>query len=59
VDPTADPRMTIDMRAVNLRTEPMPWPMPVLEVAMGALEGSTCFFRPRLIPWVLATATAS
>uniref|UniRef100_H3GD34 Chromo domain-containing protein n=1 Tax=Phytophthora ramorum TaxID=164328 RepID=H3GD34_PHYRM len=34
VDPTADPRITIDTRSVNERTEPMPWPMPVQEVVL-------------------------
>ncbi|KAG6574672.1 DNA/RNA polymerase [Phytophthora cinnamomi] len=43
-DPTADPRMTIDTRGVNERTEAMPWPMPVLEVVLGALEGAKVFF---------------
>ncbi|GMF57839.1 unnamed protein product [Phytophthora fragariaefolia] len=44
VDPTADPRMTINTRSVNERTEPMPWLMPVLEVVVGELEGSKVFF---------------
>ncbi|GMF20223.1 unnamed protein product [Phytophthora fragariaefolia] len=39
-DSTADPRMTIDTRGVNESTEAMPWPMPVLEVVLGALEGA-------------------
>ncbi|KAF4045254.1 putative reverse transcriptase domain-containing protein [Phytophthora infestans] len=43
-DPNADPRMTIDNRQVNDRTEAMPWPMPVLEVIVGALDGATVFF---------------
>ncbi|GMF49472.1 unnamed protein product [Phytophthora fragariaefolia] len=43
-DPTADPRMTIDTRGVNERTDAMPWPMPVLEVVLGALEGAKVFF---------------
>jgi hypothetical protein len=43
-DPTADPRMTIDERAVNERTEPMSWPMPTLEVVIGELDGATVFF---------------
>ncbi|POM57665.1 Hypothetical protein PHPALM_37794 [Phytophthora palmivora] len=43
-DPTADPRMTIDTRGVNERTEAMPWPMPVLEVVLSALEGAQVFF---------------
>uniref|UniRef100_H3H555 Reverse transcriptase n=1 Tax=Phytophthora ramorum TaxID=164328 RepID=H3H555_PHYRM len=36
--------MTIDTRSVNERTEPMPWPMPVLEVVIGELEGAKVFF---------------
>ncbi|KAG6610714.1 Retrotransposon protein, Ty3-gypsy subclass [Phytophthora cinnamomi] len=43
-DPTADPRMTIDTRGVNERTEAMSWPMPVLEVVLGALERAKVFF---------------
>ncbi|KAJ0392197.1 hypothetical protein ATCC90586_010566 [Pythium insidiosum] len=43
-DPRADPRMTVDTRAVNATTEPMLWPMPVLEVAFGVFEGAKCFF---------------
>ncbi|GMF41553.1 unnamed protein product [Phytophthora fragariaefolia] len=43
-DPLADPRMKIDTRSVNERTEPMPWPMPVLEVVIGELEGAKVFF---------------
>uniref|UniRef100_H3H3G8 Integrase catalytic domain-containing protein n=1 Tax=Phytophthora ramorum TaxID=164328 RepID=H3H3G8_PHYRM len=43
-DPTADPRMTIDTRGVNERTDPMPWTMPVLEVVLGDLEGAKVFF---------------
>jgi hypothetical protein len=43
-DPTADPRMTIDLRQVNERTEAMPWPMPMLEVLIGALEAAKFFF---------------
>ncbi|KAG6608816.1 DEAD-box ATP-dependent RNA helicase 36 [Phytophthora cinnamomi] len=37
-------RMTVDMRAVNVRTEPILWPMPILEAALGLLEGWTCYF---------------
>ncbi|GMF48372.1 unnamed protein product [Phytophthora fragariaefolia] len=44
VDPTADPRMTIDTRSVNERTEPRSWPMPVLDVVLGELEGARVFF---------------
>ncbi|KAE8907163.1 hypothetical protein PF005_g27403 [Phytophthora fragariae] len=43
-DPTADPRMTVDTRAVNDRTEAMPWTMPILEVVVGELEGAKVFF---------------
>jgi hypothetical protein len=39
-DPLADPRMTIDTRCVNERTDPMPWPMPVLDIGLGELEGA-------------------
>jgi hypothetical protein len=37
-------RMTIDTRGVNACTEPMPWPMPHLEVVMSHLKGSQVFF---------------
>ncbi|KAH9145267.1 hypothetical protein AeRB84_010825 [Aphanomyces euteiches] len=37
-------RMTVDTRAVNARTQPLQWPMPQLEVAMGAVVGSRYFF---------------
>ncbi|OWY97227.1 Retrotransposon protein, Ty3-gypsy subclass, partial [Phytophthora megakarya] len=37
-------RMTVDMRAVNERTDPIQWPMPILESALGLLEGSSCYF---------------
>ncbi|EGZ29951.1 hypothetical protein PHYSODRAFT_468927 [Phytophthora sojae] len=43
IDPNADPRMTIDTRSVNERTVPMPWPMPVLDVVIGELEGAKFF----------------
>ncbi|KAE9043464.1 hypothetical protein PR003_g6175 [Phytophthora rubi] len=43
-DPTADPRMTIDTRSVNDKTDAMPWPMPILEIIIGELEGATVFF---------------
>ncbi|GMF23670.1 unnamed protein product [Phytophthora fragariaefolia] len=36
--------MTIDTRSVNEKTEPMPWPMPVLDVVIGELEGARFFF---------------
>ncbi|OWZ12737.1 Retroelement [Phytophthora megakarya] len=39
--------MTIDTRQVNERTEVMPWPMPVLVVVIGELEGAT--YSSRLI----------
>ncbi|KAF0707227.1 hypothetical protein AaE_013712 [Aphanomyces astaci] len=45
--PKKDPgdlRMTIDSRPINACTEPMPWPMPNLEVAMSVLQGSTVYF---------------
>ncbi|GMF39025.1 unnamed protein product [Phytophthora fragariaefolia] len=42
-DPLADPHMTIDTRGVE-RTEPMPWPMPVLEFVIDELEGTKVFF---------------
>lgn len=45
-DPTADPRMTIDERGVDERSEPMPWPMSILEVVVGELEGARVFFVP-------------
>ncbi|KAE8980295.1 hypothetical protein PR002_g24168 [Phytophthora rubi] len=37
-------RMTVDTRAVNDRTEPIQWPMPMLESALGLLEGTSCYF---------------
>ena len=37
-------RMTVDVRGVNARTEPMPWPMPILEVVMDRLAGAKVFF---------------
>ncbi|KAE8886173.1 hypothetical protein PF003_g29779 [Phytophthora fragariae] len=43
-DPTADPSMTIDTRSVNDKTDAMPWPMPILEIIIGELEGATVFF---------------
>ncbi|KAE8913634.1 hypothetical protein PF005_g23252 [Phytophthora fragariae] len=43
-DPLAGPRMTVYTRAENERTEAMPWPMPVLEVVIGELEGAHVFF---------------
>ncbi|KAF0756866.1 hypothetical protein AaE_004463, partial [Aphanomyces astaci] len=46
--PKKDPgdlRMTIDSRPINACTEPMPWPMPNLEVAMVVLKGSKVYFK--------------
>ncbi|KAH9106103.1 hypothetical protein AeMF1_018211 [Aphanomyces euteiches] len=37
-------RMTVDTRGPNSQTEPMHWPMPVLEVVMARLAGKKCFF---------------
>ncbi len=37
-------RMTIDVRGVNSRTEPMPWPMPILEVVTESVAGSNVYF---------------
>jgi hypothetical protein len=37
-------RMTIDQRGPNSCTEPMHWPMPVLEVVMARLLRKTVFF---------------
>ncbi|KAF0729338.1 hypothetical protein Ae201684_013084 [Aphanomyces euteiches] len=45
--PKKDPgdlRMTIDSRPINACTEPMPWPMPNLEVAMAVLRDSKVYF---------------
>jgi hypothetical protein len=36
-----DHRMTVDVRAPNDRVDPTVWPMPILEVAFGRLEGSS------------------
>lgn len=38
-------RMTVDTRAVNACTEPMPWPMPHLDTALTQLEGSEVYFN--------------
>ncbi|KAH9117225.1 hypothetical protein LEN26_012755 [Aphanomyces euteiches] len=39
-----DLRRIVDMRAVNTLTEPMHWPMPVVEVVMSRLQGKyVCF----------------
>ncbi|ETN01924.1 hypothetical protein PPTG_23990 [Phytophthora nicotianae INRA-310] len=37
-------RMTVDTRRVNERTDPIQWPMPILDAALGLLEGTTCYF---------------
>ncbi|GMG18103.1 unnamed protein product [Phytophthora fragariaefolia] len=37
-------RMTVDLRAVNERTDPIQWHMPMLDSALGLLEGSSCYF---------------
>ncbi|GMF31949.1 unnamed protein product [Phytophthora fragariaefolia] len=37
-------RTTVETRAVNERTDPIQWPMPVLESALGMLEKATCYF---------------
>ncbi|GMF43964.1 unnamed protein product [Phytophthora fragariaefolia] len=37
-------RMTVDTRAVNDRTEPIQWSMPMLESALGLLEGTSYYF---------------
>ncbi|KAF0710364.1 hypothetical protein AaE_012560 [Aphanomyces astaci] len=38
-------RMTIDSRPINACTEPMPWPLPNLGVAMVVLKGSKVYFK--------------
>jgi hypothetical protein len=48
VEPSADPRMTIDS-SVDERADAMLWPMPGLEVVIGALEGAKYFF---ILDWV-------
>jgi DNA-binding transcriptional ArsR family regulator len=37
-------RMTVDVRAVNDRTERLVWPMPMQESILGLLRGSEYFF---------------
>ena len=37
-------RMTVDTRGPNSMTEPMLWPMPVLEVVMARLKAAKVFF---------------
>ena len=37
-------RMTVDVRAVNAQTERMVWPMPMLEVVLDHVAGSSVFF---------------
>lgn len=39
------PRMDIDTRSVNDKSDAMPWPKPLLEIIVGELEGATVFFR--------------
>ena len=36
-------RLCVDLRAVNAITESSAWPMPMLEVVLGKLQGSKCF----------------
>ena len=36
-------RLCVDLRAVNAMTESSAWPMPMLEVALGKIQGSQCF----------------
>ncbi|GMF31486.1 unnamed protein product [Phytophthora fragariaefolia] len=60
VNPTTDPRMKLDTRSVKERTEQMPWPMPVLEVVLGKLEGvSQSVLCAGLVPGLLAAVPAS
>ena len=37
-------RMTVDLRGVNAQTVPLVWPMPMLNVVMARLSGTTCYF---------------
>ncbi|KAH7462617.1 Retrovirus-related Pol polyprotein from transposon 297 [Phytophthora ramorum] len=37
-------RMTVDTRAVNALTEPMPWPMPDIEADLAQVEDSEAYF---------------
>ncbi|KAH9128004.1 hypothetical protein LEN26_009174 [Aphanomyces euteiches] len=37
-------RMTVDTRGVNARTDPLQWPMPQLEVALGCVTDCRFFF---------------
>ncbi|KAF0722458.1 hypothetical protein Ae201684P_003444 [Aphanomyces euteiches] len=37
-------RMTVDLRPVNAQTEQIAWPMPMLEVVVDHLAGSSWFF---------------
>ncbi|KAF4028043.1 hypothetical protein GN244_ATG20300 [Phytophthora infestans] len=43
--PMRPPRMDIDTRSVNDKSDAMPWPKPLLEIIVGELEGATVFFR--------------
>ena len=36
-------RLCVDLRAVNALTESSAWPMPMIEVVLGKLQGSKCF----------------
>ncbi|KAG9404168.1 hypothetical protein AC1031_021948 [Aphanomyces cochlioides] len=36
--------MTVNLRPVNSQTEQIAWPMPMLEVVVDHLNGSSCFF---------------
>ena len=38
-----DLRWTVDLKQINARTDPILWPMPLLEVVMEQLAGSECF----------------
>ena len=38
-------RMTVDVRAVNAYTEPMPWPMPDLEMKLPEASGLEDYFQ--------------
>ena len=36
-------RLCVDLRAVNALTESSAWPMPMIEIVLGKLQGSKCF----------------
>ncbi|OWZ24728.1 hypothetical protein PHMEG_000162 [Phytophthora megakarya] len=42
--PPDDYRMTVDTRAVNALTDPMPWPMPDIEGDLAQVEESNSYF---------------